>query len=465
MDKKELFQDRKQQILSKSDKIRNFTQTFLDEYSFVETDTFSYGKRDLFGNEGFGEGVITGYGTIDGIPVCLFAQNFEVSSGGLSKGQAEKILKIQKQSQKTGSAMISVIDSAGIKMGEGINALEGYAQIIAECNKMYGEVPQIAIIKGTCNGSMSYYASLCDIVIFLENATASTASPKIIAATTDKEIKGLCSADFHLTKTGLADITVKNEEELAQVLKLVLNYLNSEEEFNPETDFNKQLAVLENGYDSQAVINNVFDKNSFIEMGKGYAGGIICGLAKIGGVTAGAILCENDENGIYLKSSSARKASRFIRFCDRFNFPLISFVNCSGAEMSMQSEQSTIITDIGLLLSAVNDFEGAKISVICNRAIGVGFTALASKSTGFDNCIAWNIAVISPIAENAGALIEYSEEIKKAKDPAKAREEAIKKYADIQADPFNAAQDGSIDNIIQPADTRQYLISMLMMLI
>jgi propionyl-CoA carboxylase beta chain len=450
------------EILAKSKNIREFFKNFLDEFSFVETDTFSYGKRDLFGNEGFGEGVVTGYAAIDGIPVCLFAQNYDVCKGGMSKGQADKILKIQKQAEKTGAPLISVIDTAGVKVGEGITALEGYAEIIAQSNQMYGVVPQIAIIKGTCNGAMSYFAALNDFVIFVENASASTSSPKILTASSANVSKDICSAAFHQTKTGLCDITVK-ENELPHVLKTLLNHIYDGREFNPDTDFNKEADF--DVYNPEAVIAGVFDENTFIEIGKGYTQEIICGIARIGGVSVGALLCAGGEKGIYLKQDSARKAARFIRLLDRLNLPLISFVNCAGINSSAENEQTTIITDVSFLMSAVNDFEGAKISVICGRACGAGYVALASKSLGFDNCIAWTNSVVSPLSESAAALIEYADDIKKAADPVKAREEAEKKYAEIQADPFNSAKEGSVDNIIEPSATRQYLISMLMMLI
>ena len=467
MDKTSMLAKRKNQILSVSKNIRKFIDNFLDEYSFAETDTFIFGKRDLFGSESFGEGVITGHATVDGIPVCLFAQNYEICKGGLSKGQADKILKIQKQAVKTGAVMVSVIDTAGIKLGDGITALEGYAEIIAQSNSMYGIVPQITIIKGNCLGAMSYYAALSDFVIMCDDSIAATNSPLIISASSNSDIKPkeLCGAATHQNVTGFATITVKNEEELSNSLKKILNLLSTEEEFNPETDFNNSADILNNGYNTQNVIDNLFDESSFIELNKGYAQDIICGIGKLGGITVGALMCGNDNNGIYLNSLTARKAAKFIRLLDRFNIPLISFVNCAGVCSSIETEQSSVINDISLLLSSINDFESVKLSVICNRAIGIGYTAFASKSIGFDNCIAWVNAVISPIGEEAASLIEYDEEIKNAKNPIEAKDEAIKKYADIQADPFNAAKEGSIDNIIEPAVTKQYILSMLMMLL
>lgn len=468
MDKTALLSERKQEIINKSQKIRNFIEGFLDKYSFVETDTFTFSKGDLFENsDNYGEGVVTGYACIDGIPVCLFAQNYDVCKGGLSKSQAEKILKIQKQAEKTGAVMISVIDTAGVKIGDGITALEGYAEIIAQSNKMYGVVPQISIIKGSCLGAMSYYCSMSDFVIMMDNSVAATNSPAVIAAVSSSSLsaKELCGAEVHLKKTGFANIIAKDTQDLSQKLNKLLNLLSTEEEFDTETELNNNAEALNNGYSYQAVIENIFDENSFLELNKGFALEIICGIGKIAGVTVGALLCNDNEKGVYLNSANARKSARFVRLLDRLNIPLISFVNTAGVETSVATEHTTLINDISLLISAINDFDGVKLSVICNRAIGIGYTALASKSIGFDNCIAWLNAVVSPLGEAASSVIYYEDEIKNSKDPIKAKELVEKKYAQINADPFNSAKSGSIDNIIEPSVSKQYIISMLMMLL
>lgn len=466
MDKTALLNRRKQEIVSMSEGIRGFLESFLDEYSFVEMDTFSFSKGEAFDEAGsFGEGVITGYATIDGIPVCLFAQNYEVCKGGMSKAQADKIIKIQKQAQKTGAVMISVIDTAGAKLGEGITALEGYAGIMAQADSMRGEVTQIAIIKGSCLGAMSYFAALNDFVIMMDESVASTSSPAIIAASSGIEsAKDICNAKFHYTETGFASLIAKDAGELSQLLRTLLNLLSGEEEFDSDTDFNRQIEQLNGVYDAGAVIENLFD-SPMLELSAGFAPEIRCGLAKLGGITVGAIICGSDPKGVNLTGKSAGKTQSFVKLLSRYNIPLITFVNCAGVKSDLDTEKSSIIAGISDLISAINGYDGAKISVICGRAIGIGFTALASKSLGFDNCVAWADAVVSPLGEAASAVLHYSGEIRNAQDPAKAREEVERRYASIEADPFNAAKCGSIDDIIMPSATRQYLISMLMMLI
>lgn len=468
MDKTALLNRRKQEIISISEGIRGFLESFLDEYSFVEMDTFFFSKGEAFDEaSSFGEGVITGYATIDGIPACLFAQNFEVSKGGMSKAQADKIIKIQKQAQKTGAAMISVIDTAGAKLGEGITALEGYGGIMAQAARMRNDITQIAIIKGSCLGAMSYFAALNDFVIMMGDSVASTSSPAIISASSPngaKTANEICGAKFHFGKTGFSHFVASSADELSGILRSILNLLSEEEDFDPDTDFNRQVEELNGAYDADALIENLFD-GPMLELGKGFAPQIRCALAKLGGITVGAIVCRSDEKGVYLGRESCLKAERFIRLLNKYKIPLLSFVNCAGVKGDVETESATIISDVANLISAICDFEGAKISIICGRAIGIGFSALASKSLGFDNCIAWADAVVSPLGEAASAVLRYSDEIKNAQDPVRMREEVERRYAQIEADPFNAAKCGSVDNIIMPSATRQYLISMLMMLV
>lgn len=467
MDKTALLNRRKQEIISISEGIRGFLESFLDEYSFVEMDTFSFTKGEAFDEAGsFGEGVITGYATIDGIPVCLFAQNFEVCKGGMSKAQAEKIIKIQKQAQKTGAAMISVIDTAGAKLGEGVTALEGYGGIMAQAAEMKKDITQIAIIKGSCLGAMSYFAALNDFVIMMDGSVASTSSPGIISASSSngEGAKDICGAKFHMGKTGFAHFVAKDADELSDILRSLLNLLSEEEDFDPDTEFNRQIEELNGRYDADALTENLFDA-PMLELGKGFAPEVKCGLAKLGGVTVGSIVCGSDEKGVYLSREACVKLKKFIRLLGKYKIPLLSFVNCAGVKPDIGTESSTIISDVAQLISATCDFEAPKISVICGRAIGIGFSALASKSLGYDNCIAWADAVVSPLGEAAAAVLRYSDEIKNAQDPVRMREEVEKRYAQIEADPFNAAKCGSVDNIIMPSATRQYLISMLMMLV
>lgn len=427
---------------------------------------FSFGKGDPFKAESHGDGVLTGSATIDGIPVCVFAQNYAINKGGLSKSQADKIIKLLRLAEKTRSAVIAVIDSEGAAIGEGAGVLEGYSAVISKINSLCGVVPLIAVIKGKSLGGASYFAALCDFVIMMDGSVAATNSPAVITANYPDKIseKQLCGAFAHYSKTGLASLTAKDAAQLSNQLKTLLNLLVSTEEFNSQTDFNLTAEALNVAYNVEEVKNSVFDGGSFFEINGGYAPEIICGLAKLGGVTVGALLCADNKEGIYLNSKNAGKAEKFIRLLDRFNIPLISFVNAAGVAASPEEESGTLIEDIAMLMSSVGDLEAPKISVICNKAIGTAYCALASKAMGFDYSIAWPSAVISPLNEAAAAVAVYSQQIKESDDPQKTRENLIKKYADIEADPFNAAKEACVDIIDAPALTRRHLIAALMML-
>lgn len=466
MDKTALLKQRKEELFGKTAEIRKFVNGITDEKSFIETDMFSLGKGDKFKADIGGDGVLTGSAAIDGIPVCVFAQNYAVNKGGLTKSQADKIVKLFNLAEKTHSAVIAVIDSEGAAIGEGVGVMEGYSAVISKINSLCGAVPLIAVIKGKSLGGASYIAALCDFVIMMDGSIAATNSPAVIAANNSNTIsaKELCGASAHYTKTGLASLIAKDTADLSNQLKNLLNILISREDFNPETDFNLTAEALNKAYSAEEVKNSVFDGGSFIEIYGGYAPEISCGLAKLGGVTVGALICADNKEGIYLNSKNAGKAEKFLRLLDRFDIPLITFVNAAGVVASPEDESGALIEDIAMLMSAVGDLETPKISVICGRAIGAAYCALASKAMGFDYGIAWPNAIISPLNEAAAAVAVYSGQISEADNPQEVRESLIKKYADIEADPFNAAKEACVDIIDMPALTRGHLIAALMML-
>jgi acetyl-CoA carboxylase carboxyltransferase component len=467
MDKLELLEKRKREAAAKGRKIREFLSGLLDENSLIETDAFSFSEGDVYGNApAYGEGVVTGYATIDGLPVCVAAQNAEICKGALGLRQAEKILKCQQKAEKTGSVMLSVIDTMGAKLGEGAEVLGGYAKLMAKANEMYGAVTQIAVIRGNCFGAMAYYAALHDFVFIVDGGLVATGSPNVIASASNgagknEKLFGAAAADQN---GGFASVVVKDEAELKEALTRLLNLLAGEDELAENYALNTALEELNAGYDTAVVRGQLFDEGSFFEINAGFAKNIVCGIAKIGGLSVAALLCADDKAGILLDSAAARKASRFLRLAGRFSLPLVSMVNCAGVAASVETERTTLIGDIAALFSAVNDYEGARVAVVCGRAIGAGFIVLASKDAGFDACLAWADAVISPIGIAAGGLLAYEEQIKKAKDPISYRKTVEKRYADAEADPFNAAKFGAVDDIIAPAYTRPYVISLLLSL-
>lgn len=463
MDKINLLQQRKGDVVKAGSGIRTYLNSFLDDASFVETNTFAFCK-DVLAGENLGAGVVTGYGLIDGVPVCVAAQNYAINKGGLSKAQAEKILKCQKQAVSTGSVMISVIESAGIRLGDGISALDGYASIIAQANAMYGAVPQIAIIKGQSFGAISAFAALHDFVIMDNSAIATTSAPGVIAAAADnlKSHADLFGAKAKASE-GFATFVVKGSEELSVLLSKIVDLLGCTQEFSGDlnkisSDFNTK------AYNKNEVLSQVFD-GEVLELYSEFGKNLSCILGKIGGVTVGSVVCDDSASGVAIDSASAKKAAKFIRLINRLELPLVNFVNSNGATVDIKEENNGLINDLAGLFSAVNDCETPKISVVCGRAIGNAYIALASKELGYDNTVAWATSVISPIKESAGAIIEFSEELKTASNPEEMRKELIERYAAINGDAYNAALISAVDDIIEPAFTRQYVISLLTRLI
>ena len=462
----ELMKQRKAELLKLTKPVKDFINEITDEYSFVELDAFSFSKDEVFECAGAaGEGVVTGYARIEGHPVYIVAQNPDVLSGGVTKAQSDKILKCMNLAEKSDSALIYVLASSGAKVGEGLKVLDGYGQIIAKSSSLYGVIPQFSVIKGECYGSISYFAALSDVVIATKGGLLSSSSANVINAKsggsmTAEQLSGSAALD----KNGFASLTVNNNAELKTKLSSLLSYFSAEIIDMDEASLNEGCEALNNSYSVKSLVEGVFDADSFLELQKGFGSELKIGLGRIGGITVGAVISGEGEKGILLTGAGAQKAASFIRMLDSYNIPFVSFVNVSGSELSLSAEQNGIVRSVASLLSAVSDCTSSKISVVCGKAQGIGYTAFASKSLGFDYTVSWANASISVLSNEIGVNTLYADQISSAKFPEKAREEVAKKYASIEGDPFNAAYGGLVDNIIEPSTTRQYLISALQML-
>ncbi|MDR1905981.1 MAG: hypothetical protein LBQ27_03565 [Clostridiales bacterium] len=454
-------------IKKASAKIRSFLDEIIDENSLVETDVFLAGRNFLDGTEALGEGVITGYAAINDNPVYLFAQNSEVLSGGLSKAQADKITKNIYSAEKAGVPFISIIDSAGARIGEGISVGEGYSKIIKAANDISGCVPHIAIVKGNAVGMMSVYLKLADFVFAAEDAKLSVNSPVVVAAASKAKPEAM-SAKAISENTNNISCLYKTNAELKEKLAELLELLPSNDGYiaagDYSDDINREAPELNENASAESLFTSVADGGKYFEVYKDFAKEVKCALAKVAGITTAFIAFDKNANK-FITLNGIKKASRFIYTVSSFNIPQINFVDNKGIEPSLSDEYNGLAESASELMTNVALSENVKISVITGNAIGYAYSAFASKNIGYDYTFATVDAVISPVNPEVATVLLYDEELKKSAEPVKKREELNKKYAEESANPYIAAKGGYVDNIIEPSLIRPYVISVLLMLV
>ncbi|MDR1939984.1 MAG: hypothetical protein LBQ40_04235 [Clostridiales bacterium] len=466
MDKIQILDQNVDKIVGASSKIRDLLNALIDEKSLVETDVFLSGKSFLDGSDALGEGVVTGYAFIGGNPVYLFAHS-EVLSGSLGKAQADKIAKNLYAAEKAGVPFVSIIDSAGARIGEGISVCEGYSKIIKAANDISGGVPHIAVVKGACSGLMSVYASTADFIIADEKARLSVNSPVVVAAKSKAQTDAL-SAKTLSSKTDDVALTYKTTAELKAKLSELIELLPSDDSYvaaeGYTDDLNRETASLNDGASAAEILKAVFDDGRYTELYEGVAGEVRCVIGRIAGVTTAAAASDSSVNK-FITLAGIKKFSRFLYAVSAFNIPLVNFVDSKGIEPSLDGEYSGLSAAAAELMTNVALSENRKISVITGNAIGFAYSAFASKSIGYDYVFAAVGSVISPITQEVAAVLFGDDELKKSSDPIAKRAELIKKYSEDSANPYIAAKDGYVDNIIEPALLRAHIASALTMLV
>jgi propionyl-CoA carboxylase beta chain len=466
MDKIEILDQNTDKIIGASSKIRAFLDLLLDEKSLVETDIFLSGKNFLDGSDALGEGAVTGYAFIGGNPVYLFAHS-EVLSGSASRAQADKIVKNIYAAEKAGVPFISIIDSAGARIGEGIGVSEGYSKIIKAALDISGSVPHIAVVKGNCIGMTSVYAACADFVLADETAKISVSSPTVLAAKS-KIGADVFSAKTVAAKTVSVTALYKTGEELKQKLTELLKLLPSDDSYvsaDGYTDgLNRETDSLNQKVTPYGLFEAVLDDGAFVELYADFAKEVKCALGRIAGVTVAAAAFDPELNK-FITLDAVKKLSKFLYSTSAFNIPFISFVDSKGIEPSAESEYSGLAAAAAELLTNIASSDNRKISVIVGNAIGFAYSALASKGIGFDYVFSTVDGVISPINPEVATVLLYDEELKNSKDPIAKRAELDKKYGEEAANPYIAAKDGYVDNIIEPALIRAHVASALTMLV
>lgn len=462
MNNNEILQSNLKAIAKATKGIKAFIGKFIDEDTFVETDVFSAGKSFLDAQEALGEGVVTGYATIKNTPVNIFAQNHEVLKGSFGESHAKKIKKVIAKAVSTGTPLISVIDSNGARVGEGVAMLEAYSEVINAANEAKEYVPHICIIKGACVGMMASFAQTADFVFMSKDAVMSVASPMVIASNENDypKLNAILGYGAYSVNSDLADFTYLNDKDLNQKISDLLTLLVGDVN-ETDDDPNREAPALDKKYNAVGGLKALCDNGKYMECNENYAKEIKTVVTKVNSITVGVIAFDSAEADGYITVDGIEKATDFVNKCAANNMPLISMVDCKGIKSCLSCEQKGFAKKLAKLMTAMASNESPMISVITGKAIGVAYSAFASKGIGFDYSLACVNAEISPINSETAVNIVYAEELKNGDS----RDKLAKKYADMESNPFISAKEGYIDNIIEASAIRPYVSSALMMLL
>jgi len=426
-----------------------------------------------------GDGVVTGYGTIDGRLVYVFAQDFTVFGGSLSETHAEKICKIMDMAMKTGAPLIGLNDSGGARIQEGVRSLGGYADIFYRNVMASGVIPQISAIMGPCAGGAVYSPAMTDFTIMVENTSYMfVTGPNVVKTVTNEEVTSeeLGGASTHSTKSGVTHLTAGNDLDCIKKIKQLLSYLpqNCEEkprkyevELGDEVREELESIVPESAnkpYDMHEVIKGIIDEDSFFEIHKNYADNILVGFARLGGRSIGIVANQPMSLAGCLDVNSSKKAARFTRTCDCFNVPLLVLVDVPGFLPGTDQEWNAIITNGAKLLYALSEATVPRVSLITRKAYGGAYDVMNSKHIGSDMNYAWPGAEIAVMGAKGASEIIFRKEIVSSDDPEAMLKEKELEYADLFANPYSAAQRGFIDEVILPKNSRRKLIKAFSML-
>ncbi|WP_231687756.1 acyl-CoA carboxylase subunit beta [Bacillus sp. CHD6a] len=461
---------------------RERIELLVDEGTFVELNPFIEHRCNDFGlqgKKGPGDGVVTGYGKVNGKPIYLFSQDFTVFGGALGEMHAKKIANVMDMAAKNGAPIVGLNDSGGARIQEGVLSLDGYGHIFYRNSIYSGVIPQISVIMGPCAGGAVYSPAITDFVFMVEKTSQMfITGPKVIETVTGEKIssEGLGGAKVHNAISGNAHFSSSSEEEVLAQVRNLLSYLPQNNEQKPERisceqgdDYRPDLADAIpfdaiRPYDVRIVINQVVDEGSFMEVHKDFAKNIVVGLARLKGEVVGLVCNQPKVMAGGLDIDSSDKASRFIRFCDSFNIPLITFEDVTGFFPGVKQEHGGIIRHGAKILYAYSEATVPKLTVILRKAYGGAYVALNSKSIGADLVFAWPNAEIAVMGPQGAANIIFAREINESDNPEETRAQKIEEYREKFANPYVAASQGMVDDVIDPRETRIKLIQSLEML-
>jgi methylmalonyl-CoA decarboxylase subunit alpha len=457
---------------------RERIDVLLDTASFNELEPFvsqDMGSRD--DTESLSNGVVTGYGLINNRKVFVYAQDFTVMGGSLGEMQSHKICRTMDLAAQNGAPVIGLIDSGGARIQEGVHSLKGYAEIFRR-NAIYsGVVPQISLIMGPCAGGAAYSPALTDFIFMVEKSSHMfITGPDVIKQITGEEIdfEGLGGAQVHSSTSGVASLSASSETEAISLCRTLLSYIPSNNMENPpvltpEDDPGRTDTVLntiipedaKEPYSMHDVIARVVDINSFFEIQPNFAKNAIVGFARFNGNPVGIVAQEPKAIAGVIDIDASDKITRFVRFCDSFNIPLVTFVDSPGFLPGVDQEHKGIIRHGAKILYAYSEATVPKVSVVTRRAFGGAYIVMSSKYLGTDITYGWPTAEVAVMGAEGAVQILFRKEIKEAEDPEKERQKQIDAYQEKYLTPYNAARSGIIDEVIMPADTRKKIISAL----
>lgn len=453
MDKIQLLKERKEKIVQTSQEIRADIAKIVDEQSFVELSAFSFSKNDFYNEEVAGEGVVTGFATVDGHPVYVVAQNFSAMRGGLSKANCDKIVKCLEAAEKNSTPVIYLMNTQGVQVGEGIPVLEGIGKILSKAMQLKECATQYLVVNGEVYGAAAMLAAIANFTFFLEKKSVlAINSPFVLSAKAGKNLAADAVGGVKaLNGTCIPSFTVEN---LGEVREKILAITSIWTEPVIDAELNQSLPALNVSCDAQNLLS-VFE--TYLEVGNGYLTDVKTILGRIGGISVAAVVFDA-EDGVELDALKIAKIKNFAElaiFCD---LPFIVFSNVKGITPTMDVNNSYVLKEIAEYLEIFQQLSTPKLSVVYKKAVGLGYSLFASKSIGFDYACAFANAKIALFDGAQGAKIELSDE--------KAEESAlVARYSDENSDPINAAKDGYIDAIIEPQFVKQHLIASLQMLI
>ncbi|MGM9552366.1 MAG: acyl-CoA carboxylase subunit beta [Clostridia bacterium] len=435
-----------------------------DEGSFIELDAFVSARNNFTA----ADGVVTGYGTVDGRLTFAYAQDPTVIGGCIGEMNAKKICKVYDMASKMGAPVVGILDSNGARLEEGVLAQAAVGEIMSCVARVSGIVPNISVVLGTCAGSSAIIAEMSDFVIMSEKEGAElfVNSPSVVTASTNKKYEANAKANAFVS--GNIHFTGKDDAMCLEVCKLLLSYLPSNNlcdapEFDCSDDLNRvcePFVDVDGEYDVRSLIANIADDGAFMESQANYAKGAVTGFIRLNGTTVGVVANQGNEEGAQLSGQAIEKMARFVRFCDSFNIGILTFTDVEGFKVSADEENWGLARKSARLLYAFTEATVPKVNVIVKKAYGGAYVAMNSKQTGADIVLAYPTALIAAIAPLAGVGVLYSERL----HAGESRDALVEEYKDTVASPYNAAKMGFVDDIIIPSETRPRVIAAFEML-